>query len=325
MLKFFRITAVVLLIAWMSLIFCLSNQVAEDSSQTSGRIIKMVVSFFYSDFNELSEAEQAEIIAPFQFIARKSAHFALYFILGALAYLSLVTYKSPPLFCRTFISAVICLLYSVSDEIHQRFVSGRSGEIRDVCIDFAGSSLAIIFLYLITRLILKKRNTDKKVKKMKKKDLLKLNQDLFSQLDNAKLAVENIKKENEELKIEIEKLKQPPQALRDNGTVTEPIKKLEEKLIKQAGISDETQYGAAVIGKIVVSAARHCNKLTALNSGSENIKELVNLILGRTEVAKAEILEAVSNDSDFEEKKNLIDAKQQAAEDYFNSVCAQIG
>ena len=45
---------------------------------------------------------------------------------------------------RTFIFAIIlCILYSISDEVHQYFVPGRSGEVLDVAIDTIGSCLGI--------------------------------------------------------------------------------------------------------------------------------------------------------------------------------------
>ena len=43
------------------------------------------------------------------------------------------------------------LLYACSDEVHQTFVAGRSGEVLDVLIDTVGGSLATILYYLIYR------------------------------------------------------------------------------------------------------------------------------------------------------------------------------
>ena len=77
-----------------------------------------------------------------------------------------------------------------------------------------------------------------------------------------------------------------------------------------------------MIGKIVVSGAKYCNLLTALPENSIT-KEQVNLILGRTEVAKAEILKITENDMTFEDKKSAIDSKEKEAEEYFGSIMAQ--
>lgn len=45
------------------------------------------------------------------------------------------------------ISILMCVIYACSDEIHQLFVFGRSGEIRDVLIDFIGSFIGILIVY----------------------------------------------------------------------------------------------------------------------------------------------------------------------------------
>ena len=59
------------------------------------------------------------------------------------------------------LSILICTLYSISDEFHQLFISGRSGKITDCIYDTFGSTLGISAVYLINR---KKYN--KKVRKI---------------------------------------------------------------------------------------------------------------------------------------------------------------
>ncbi len=153
--KAFRLITCVLLIAWIALIFSMSAQNATESDKTSGNVIKSVLSVIYPGFDGLSEESKAELISSFQFIARKTAHFSLYAILGLLSFLTVISYRNLKFGLRTALSAAICLLYAVSDEVHQLFVPGRSGEIRDVCIDFCGSLLMITILALSARYIKK--------------------------------------------------------------------------------------------------------------------------------------------------------------------------
>lgn len=151
MLKAFRIISVILLLSWMILIFSLSAENAKTSSKTSGSIVNVIISIVIPDYETLSENEQLQIRENFQFVIRKTAHFTIYGVLGVLAFLSIVTYKKIP-FCYRLISpAAFCLLYSISDEVHQRFIPGRSGEIRDVFIDFCGSLLGIAVVSLILK------------------------------------------------------------------------------------------------------------------------------------------------------------------------------
>lgn len=135
----------------MALIFHLSSQNADISSKTSGSVIESVADIFYPRFSDMSVSEQDEIIEAFQFVVRKTAHCILYTVLGVLSFLSVVSYRNLKYRCRILISAAICLLYAASDEIHQLFVAGRSGEVRDICIDFCGSFLAITVLAILSR------------------------------------------------------------------------------------------------------------------------------------------------------------------------------
>lgn len=140
----------------MVLIFVLSGENADDSSQTSGKAVIKLISLFIPNFEELSESAQREIINMCQFIVRKTAHFAIYAILGVLSVLNTVTLEKISLAKRFIISALFCLVYAISDEIHQLFVPGRSGEIRDVLIDFTGALIGILFTMLLVYLLKKK-------------------------------------------------------------------------------------------------------------------------------------------------------------------------
>lgn len=151
MLKAIRTVSVVMLICCMALIFSLSSENSDKSTQTSNSVIILIVRLFHPDFDLLDSTAKAELIAPFSFIVRKTAHFTVYALLGLCAFLSVFTYRRLSFHLRFIAASGICLLYSAGDELHQRFVPGRSGEIRDVCIDFCGSLLAITVLALIAR------------------------------------------------------------------------------------------------------------------------------------------------------------------------------
>ena len=127
---------------WMSIIFQFSSQVAEHSKQVSKGVTEVVV-------------ETVQRMAPnvglepehLHHIVRKNAHFFLYFFLGVLVIHALkmigVAWR------RGWILALlICILYAISDEVHQMFVPGRGPQVRDVLIDGAGS-LTGIGLYLL--------------------------------------------------------------------------------------------------------------------------------------------------------------------------------
>lgn len=157
---------------------------------------------------------------------------------------------------------------------------------------------------------------------VRKKDLISQNAELFDKVNAKNAIIKDLKYQIEERDKIIEELKNEIDGFKVKLDATEPLKNLEAKVIKQASVTPEIDYGAEIIGKTVVEATKYCNKITA-DETDESAKELVNLILGRTEVAKSEILKIVSSEGEFESKKNIIDAQYESAVDYFASVLAQ--
>lgn len=110
---------------WMAVIFTLSHQPAAVSSGQSGVIV-----------GHLQQAIPGVSTAILTFLVRKSAHIIAYFILGILMYRALrITIRRWRTRTVASFALLSCSLYAVTDEIHQLFVPGRSGELRDVMID----------------------------------------------------------------------------------------------------------------------------------------------------------------------------------------------
>lgn len=132
---------------WMLLIFWLSSQPAAESSALSGNVIRRVVELVRPDFLSLPAKQQAAMIAAWQHGARKAAHVLIYLVLGALCMAALLRQKKQrrPAFA---LAIVICLLYAVSDELHQFYVDGRGAQISDVGIDACGSFAGITLVWL---------------------------------------------------------------------------------------------------------------------------------------------------------------------------------
>ena len=133
-----------LVIVWMIIIFMFSNQKADESTELSDGVILKVVRIV-EKINHKSYSDE-EILNKFFVPVRKIAHFTIYLILGILVYLYIKEYG----FNNTcLISIMICCMYACSDEIHQIFVDGRSGEVLDVIIDTIGSIIGIFITKLI--------------------------------------------------------------------------------------------------------------------------------------------------------------------------------
>lgn len=140
-----------LIILWMIIIFLLSNQKAQDSKQLSNSFItKTIINIYEMKHGKITEEKKVEIKENYSFIVRKTAHFTIYLVLGILVSLVLIG-KNLNIKQIIIYGVLICMAYAITDEIHQIFVSGRSGEIRDIIVDTCGSSVGILLNIIINR------------------------------------------------------------------------------------------------------------------------------------------------------------------------------
>ena len=70
--------------AWMVVIFLFSAQTGDSSGNTSGQLVRWVISIFYRGFADLPVVEQTEILEVIHLLIRKGAHFTEYAILAML-------------------------------------------------------------------------------------------------------------------------------------------------------------------------------------------------------------------------------------------------
>ena len=151
-LKLYRIFVFICLLGWAVMIFSLSAESADESAETSGGLVEKIIAFLFPDFDSLSEAAKQKMLDLISFIVRKAAHFTIYAVLGVLALLNTITFKSIALKYRVLIASLFSLIYAVGDELHQLYVPGRSGEIRDVFIDFSGALSGVVVLLVFKKL-----------------------------------------------------------------------------------------------------------------------------------------------------------------------------
>lgn len=137
---------IILLILWMALIFNFSADSGKESSSKSERLIIKIVEVIKKD--KLTTEEKEKILKKYSKPIRKCAHMFLYFILSILSFLLL--YQIFDLKPVTIIYTIIfCIIYAITDEIHQLFIPNRSGEILDVIIDTTGAILSLIIPIIV--------------------------------------------------------------------------------------------------------------------------------------------------------------------------------
>ena len=146
----------ILCIFWMLVIFWFSAQVADDSQEMSDFFVRLLDALFSLDIMK------NEIIQDMtSFLVRKAAHMSEYAILAILLGLTIREYKKEP---WLLLALTATAAYAATDEFHQLFVPGRSGQLKDVLIDTAGGALGLGLLALI--LYLKRRRKMKEYEKL---------------------------------------------------------------------------------------------------------------------------------------------------------------
>ena len=142
--KFLSWTAVIL---WMAIIFYLSHQPAAESSELSRGITKVIIQTIEK------VAPNIELdIRSLNHIVRKNAHFFAYLVLGVLV-INALRVSGVKGYRSIALALGICILYAISDEVHQLFIPGRSCEVRDVIIDTAGASVGIMVYLVVGRVV----------------------------------------------------------------------------------------------------------------------------------------------------------------------------
>ena len=127
-----------LLLGILALAFIWGNslQTAEESSAVSGGLLQWFAPIF--DGLGIPEEWQHDLL-------RKTAHMAEFAALALLWCGALLNEKRE----RIWAVLAICVMAAAVDETIQLFVSGRSGELRDVLIDTAGAAVGTGFAVIL--------------------------------------------------------------------------------------------------------------------------------------------------------------------------------
>lgn len=144
-------------ILWLLVIFLFSAMNAKESSNLTEFVLDIVSylrnKFFFIDELFLKLTQNHSIF----YIVRKMAHLFVFCMLEMISFILLKTLGFS-FFKSALYSILIVIGYACTDEFHQLFVSGRSGQLSDVFIDTIGGSigLSIILLISMTSKIFKK-------------------------------------------------------------------------------------------------------------------------------------------------------------------------
>lgn len=142
-------------IIWMAVIFLFSAQNGDESSSTSSRAVFFICNIFHY-------SPSPSTLEVMTFCVRKAAHMTEFGILSLLT-LNMI-HKGFGAFRGIYlISFAFASLYAASDEIHQLFINGRSGQFTDWIIDSAGIIIWLFAAWVMMKIIYSHRRKSAKI------------------------------------------------------------------------------------------------------------------------------------------------------------------
>ena len=145
----FFIVFLLLTFGWMIVIYRFSAQQADASPQISRSFGKKIGQLFIAGFEDWEPAAQERFSERIDYPVRKAAHASEFALLAILFFGTLKTGLGGKRFPYFLIAFLASSFYAVTDEWHQIFVPGRSGQAGDVLLDAAGALFGCIFVQCV--------------------------------------------------------------------------------------------------------------------------------------------------------------------------------
>ena len=163
-----------LVVLWGCLIFYMSSMDVNESNNKSKETINKIIATSADVNNESETSEKNEninnknsasmnntnineinrLVEKYNVPFRKFAHASEYFVLIILLIIALKTLNIRNKKIYIF-SILLCFLYACTDEYHQTFVNGRTGQLTDVLIDTIGGIIGCMFIIIINAIKIK--------------------------------------------------------------------------------------------------------------------------------------------------------------------------
>ena len=147
-----QIVFLVLSILFAVMIFCFSARNGVESTEDSYSVGREYGRIVHSDFNSWPEEEQLDFAEKVDHPIRKLAHATEYAVFAMLLCGVWLDGRR-----KRRISVIFAwgtaTVYAMTDEFHQLFVPGRSGQVKDVLLDSCGAAVGVLILMLVMLLI----------------------------------------------------------------------------------------------------------------------------------------------------------------------------
>ena len=147
----------ILVILWMFNIYYLSSMDSELSNTKSKDTINTVVESTVGVTNkDISKDNLNSIVNVLNKPLRKCMHSFVFFVLvilllNAFYSINIINYKG------YLFSILISFIYACTDEFHQLYVVGRTGQLMDIGIDMIGVLIGVLVIYIYGLLVKDRR------------------------------------------------------------------------------------------------------------------------------------------------------------------------
>jgi VanZ family protein len=145
----------------MLIIFSFSAKPAERSNETSLKVADRVLTSFEKVTGIDYQADQRiKVLEIINHVIRKGSHFSEYALLACTFALHLLVLKKRGKLLL-LVPIILSAFYASTDEFHQLFILGRSGQVSDVILDTCGAITGSLLFSTIVILIKKHKNKKK--------------------------------------------------------------------------------------------------------------------------------------------------------------------
>ena len=138
--------------SWCFAIFKLSDMDSADSNSKSTSLVEQGIRKVIDFTNEydISQTYPSDetIQAATKFInapLRKVAHASVYCVMATLIiFIGVILFNHRHYFMLALATILLCFIFALTDEYHQTFIDGRTGQMLDVVIDTIGACIGVI-------------------------------------------------------------------------------------------------------------------------------------------------------------------------------------
>lgn len=146
-----RVLTVLLVVAWIAVIYWFSSQAMQETTQQTYDVL---VRLGLATQTELIRSTDPSIVF-LKYLIRKGAHLGLFAVLGSLTTFAIHNF-SQRRGLRLIVPAwLLASLLGVADEIHQHFVPGRTMAVSDMLLDATGALLGVLFTWALMALFVR--------------------------------------------------------------------------------------------------------------------------------------------------------------------------